>query len=68
MAADGGHWGERGRGGGVKGRLFFLSICPHCQSEMGIGCIWRPTYVVIYDEGEVSKRGTYASIAPRAGP
>jgi len=26
------------------------------------------TYGVIYDEGEVIKRGTYASTAPRAGP
>ena len=30
--------------------------------------IWHPTYGVIYDEGEVIKRGTYASCAPRAGP
>ena len=29
---------------------------------------WHPTYGVIYDEGEVIKRGTYASTAPRAGP
>ena len=44
------------------------SICPHCQSEMGVWRIWHPTYGVIYDEGEVIKRGTYASNAPRAGP
>jgi hypothetical protein len=43
-------------------------ICPHCQSEMGVWRIWHPTYGVIYDEGEVIKRGTYASTAPRAGP
>ncbi len=43
-------------------------VCPHCQSEMGIWRIWHPTYGVIYDEGEVIKRGTYASSAPRAGP
>ena len=43
-------------------------ICPHCRSEMGVWRIWHPTYGVIYDEGEVIKRGTYASIAPRAGP
>jgi hypothetical protein len=43
-------------------------ICPHCQSEMGVWRIWHPTYGVIYDEGEVIKRGTYASSAPRAGP
>ena len=43
-------------------------ICPHCQSEMGLWCIWHPTYGVIYDEGEVIKRGTYTSSAPRAGP
>src|SRR2546430_2595815 len=42
--------------------------CPHCQSEMEVWRIWHPTYVVIYDEGEVIKRGTYASSAPRAGP
>src|SRR5262249_50665319 len=36
-------------------------ICPHCQSEMGVWRIWHPTYGVIYDEGEVIKRGTYAS-------
>jgi hypothetical protein len=42
--------------------------CPHCQSEREVWCIWHPTYGVIYDEGEVIKRGTYASSAPRAGP
>ena len=42
--------------------------CPHCQSEMEVWRIWHPTYGVIYDEGEVIKRGTYASSAPRAGP
>jgi hypothetical protein len=42
--------------------------CPHCQSEMEVWCIWHPTYGVIYDEGEVIKRGMYASCAPRAGP
>src|SRR5262250_1900837 len=43
-------------------------ICPHCRGEMGVWCIWHPTYGVIHDEGEVIKRGTYASTAPRAGP
>jgi hypothetical protein len=43
-------------------------VCPHCRSEMGIWHIWHPTDGVIYDEGEVIKRGTYASSAPRAGP
>src|SRR5262249_61255638 len=43
-------------------------ICPHCRSEMGVWRIWHPTYGVIHDEGEVIKRGTYASTAPRAGP
>ena len=43
-------------------------ICPHCQHEMGVWRIWHPTYGVIYDEGEVIKRGTYTSTAPRAGP
>jgi hypothetical protein len=42
--------------------------CPHCQGEMEVWCIWHPTYGVIYDEGEVIKRGTYASSAQRAGP
>jgi Putative transposase/Transposase zinc-binding domain len=42
--------------------------CPPCQGEMEVWCIWHPTYGVIYDEGEVIKRGTYASSAPRAGP
>ncbi len=43
-------------------------ICPHCRSEMGVWRIWHPTYGVIYDEGEVIKRGTYASSAPQSGP
>jgi hypothetical protein len=43
-------------------------ICPHCRSEMRVWHIWPPTYGVIYDEGEVIKRGTYATTAPRAGP
>jgi Putative transposase/Transposase zinc-binding domain len=42
--------------------------CPHCQGEMAVWRIWHPTYGVIYDEGEVIKRGTYESTAPRAGP
>ena len=42
--------------------------CPHCQREMEVWRIWHPTYGVIYDEGEVIKRGTYASTAQRAGP
>jgi hypothetical protein len=43
-------------------------ICPHCQGEMGVWRIWHPTYGGIYDEMQVIKRGTYASIAQRAGP
>jgi len=43
-------------------------ICPHCGHEMGVWRIWHPTYGVIRDEGEVIKRGTYASSAQRAGP
>jgi hypothetical protein len=43
-------------------------ICPHGGHEMGVWRIWHPTYGVIHDEGEVIKRGTYASSAPRAGP
>jgi hypothetical protein len=42
--------------------------CPHCQHEMEVWRIWHPTSGVIYDEGEVIKRGTYASTAQRAGP
>ncbi len=42
--------------------------CPHCQRELEVWRIWHPTYGVIYDEGEVIKRGTYASSAPQAGP
>ena len=42
--------------------------CPHCQGEMEVWCIWHPTSGVIYDEGEVIKRGTYASSGQRAGP
>jgi len=42
--------------------------CPHCGKEMEVWRIWHPTYGVIHDEGEVIKRGTYASCAPRAGP
>jgi hypothetical protein len=43
-------------------------ICPRCRSEMGVWRIWHPTYGVIYDEGAVIKRGTYASTGQRAGP
>jgi hypothetical protein len=42
--------------------------CPHCRREMGVWRIWHPTYGVIYDEGEVIRRGTYASSAQWAGP
>ena len=42
--------------------------CPHCQGEMEVWRIWHPTYGVIYDEGEVIKRGTYESSAQRSGP
>jgi hypothetical protein len=42
--------------------------CPHCGEEMELWRIWHPTYGVIYDEGKVIKRGTYASTAQRAGP
>jgi hypothetical protein len=43
-------------------------ICPHCRGEMGLWRIWHPTYGVIYDEGQVIQRGTYASGAQRDGP
>jgi hypothetical protein len=42
--------------------------CPHCRSEMGLWRIWHPTYGVVYDEGQVIQRGTYASSAQQAGP
>ena len=42
--------------------------CPHCQCTMDVWRIWHPTSGGIYDEGEVIKRGTYASSVPRAGP
>jgi hypothetical protein len=42
--------------------------CPHCGAEMAVWRIWHPKYGVIYDEGEVIKRGTYTSTAQRAGP
>ena len=41
--------------------------CPHCRGERGWR-LWHPTYGVIYDAGQVIKRGTYASTAQRAGP
>ena len=34
----------------------------------GVVAIWHPTYGVVYDEGQVIQRGTYASSAQRAGP
>jgi hypothetical protein len=43
-------------------------ICPHGGPEMGVWCIWHPTYGVSHDEGEGIKRGTYAASAQRAGP
>jgi hypothetical protein len=43
-------------------------VCPHCRHEMGVWRLWHPTYGVIYDEGEVIKRGTYTSSTQRAGP
>jgi putative transposase/transposase-like zinc-binding protein len=42
--------------------------CPHCGGEMVVWRIWHPKYGVIYDEGEVIKRGTYTASASRAGP
>jgi hypothetical protein len=42
--------------------------CPHCGAEMEVWRVWHPTYGVIYDEGEVIKRGTYTSSPQRAGP
>ena len=43
-------------------------ICPHCRGEMEVWRIWHPTYGVIHDEGEVIKRGTYASTMQQADP
>ena len=42
--------------------------CLHCGAEMEVWRVWHPTYGVIYDEGEVIKRGTYTSSTQRAGP
>jgi hypothetical protein len=42
--------------------------CLHCGDELDVWRIWHPKYGVIYDEGDVMKRGTYASTAQRAGP
>jgi hypothetical protein len=42
--------------------------CPHCGGEMAVWRLWHPQYGVIYDEGEVIKRGTYTASASRAGP
>jgi hypothetical protein len=42
--------------------------CPHCGAAMAVWRIWHPKYGVIYDEGEVIKRGTYASTVQCAGP
>jgi hypothetical protein len=42
--------------------------CPHCGAEMAVWRIWHPKYGVIYDEGALIKRGTYASTVQRAGP
>ena len=42
--------------------------CPHCRGEMAVWRLWHPTYGVIHDEGQVIKRGTYASTAQRASP
>ncbi|MEE9146227.1 MAG: hypothetical protein V3U27_02395 [Candidatus Tectomicrobia bacterium] len=43
-------------------------ICPHCQREMDVWRIWRPTSGIIYDELEAIARGTYAAKATRADP
>jgi len=43
-------------------------LCPHGGHAIGVWRLWHPTSGVIHDEGEVIKRGTYASSAPRAGP
>jgi hypothetical protein len=42
--------------------------CPHCGAEMAVWRIWHPKYGVIYDEGEVIKRGPYEASGQRAGP
>jgi hypothetical protein len=42
--------------------------CPHWGAEMEGWRVWHPTYGVLYDEGEVRKRGTYTSSTQRAGP
>ncbi len=54
--------------GDPQGIRMGLFILVHCQGEMAVWRIWHTTYGVIYDEGEVIKRGTYTSSALRAGP
>jgi hypothetical protein len=43
-------------------------ICPHCQREMDVWCIWHPLYGIIHDELKAIARGKYAAQATRAGP
>ena len=42
--------------------------CSHCGQEMAVWRIWHPKYGMIYDEGEVIKRGTYTASASRGSP
>jgi len=42
--------------------------CDRLRRTTDVCRIWHPTYGVIYDEGEVIKRGAYASSVQRAGP
>ena len=42
--------------------------CPHGQGAMEVWRLGHPTYGVIYDEGQVIKRGTYTFSTQRAGP
>jgi hypothetical protein len=42
--------------------------CPRCGAEMAVWRIGHPKYGVIYDEGEVIKRGTYDASGQRADP
>src|SRR5204863_9414919 len=38
--------------------------CPHGQGERAVWRLWHPSYGVLYDEGEVIKRGPATSSAP----
>ena len=52
----------------TRGTWCVSAVLLRYVSAIRVWRIWHPTYGVIHDEGEVIKRGTYASTASRAGP